>query len=127
MLRERKASMAERSLSSLTGELLLLATDAAGFATFPARRLVAEVGNTLGGKGVGCHDDGSGLGAIVEGVGFFKSTPGDSRNHHPSTAATRAVDGGRTPRRGGGEEGGARRTDIKGGEGPGAMWGEDPG
>lgn len=39
MLRERKASMAERSLSSLTGELLLLATTAAAFATFAARRL----------------------------------------------------------------------------------------
>lgn len=39
MLRERKASMADRSLSSLTGELLLLATAAAAFATFAARRL----------------------------------------------------------------------------------------
>lgn len=39
MLRERKASMAERSLSSLTGELLLLATVAVAFATFAARRL----------------------------------------------------------------------------------------
>ena len=42
MLRERKASMAERSLSSLTGELLLLATAAAAFATFAARRLGDE-------------------------------------------------------------------------------------
>lgn len=41
MLRERKASMAERSLSSLTGELLLLATGAA-FDTFAARRLGGE-------------------------------------------------------------------------------------
>lgn len=39
MLRERKASMADRSLSSLTGELLLLATAAAAFATLAARRL----------------------------------------------------------------------------------------
>lgn len=42
MLRERKASMAERSLSSLTGELLLLATAAAAFAIFAARRLGVE-------------------------------------------------------------------------------------
>lgn len=42
MLRERKASMAERSLSSLTGELLLLATAAAAFATFAARKLSGE-------------------------------------------------------------------------------------
>lgn len=41
MLRERKASMADRSLSSLTGELLLLATGAA-FDTFAARRLGGE-------------------------------------------------------------------------------------
>lgn len=39
MLRERKASMADRSRSSFTGELLLLATTAAAFATFAARRL----------------------------------------------------------------------------------------
>lgn len=39
MLRERNASMADRSLSSFTGELLLLATAAAAFATFAARRL----------------------------------------------------------------------------------------
>lgn len=39
MLRERNASMADRSLSSLTGELLLLATAAVAFTTFAARRL----------------------------------------------------------------------------------------
>lgn len=43
MLRERKASMADRSLSSFTGELLLLATAAAAFATFAARRLGTHV------------------------------------------------------------------------------------
>lgn len=43
MLRERKASMADRSLSSLTGELLLLATAAAALATFAARRLGGDV------------------------------------------------------------------------------------
>lgn len=42
MLRERKASMADRSLSSLTGEPLLLATAAAAFATFAARRLSGD-------------------------------------------------------------------------------------
>lgn len=94
MLRERKASMAERSLSSLTGELLLLATDAAGFATFPARRLGTEVGNTLGGKGVGCHDDGSGLGAIVEGVVFQKYTrrqQESSPEHRSNTSSWRGA------------------------------------
>ena len=43
MLRERKASMADRSLSSFTGELLLLATAAAAFAIFAARRLGTHV------------------------------------------------------------------------------------
>lgn len=42
MLRERKASMADRSLSSLTGELLLLATAAVAFTTFAARRLSGD-------------------------------------------------------------------------------------
>lgn len=42
MLRERKASMADRSLSSLTGELLLLVTAAVAFTTFAARRLSGD-------------------------------------------------------------------------------------
>lgn len=53
MLRERKASMADRSLSSLTGELLLLATAAAAFATFVARRLGIEEYPTAKGRGNG--------------------------------------------------------------------------
>lgn len=45
MLRERKASMADRSLSSLTGELLLLVTAAVAFTTFAALRLSSEMGS----------------------------------------------------------------------------------
>lgn len=56
MLRERKASMAERSLSSLTGELLLLA---AAFATLAARRLGGDE----------CHGDGRGKWARTGGYG----------------------------------------------------------
>lgn len=53
MLRERNASMADRSLSSLTGELLLLATAAAAFATFTARRLGGDEYPTANGRGNG--------------------------------------------------------------------------
>lgn len=53
MLRERKASMADRSLSSLTGELLLLATAAAAFTPFVARRLGGVEYPMAKGKGNG--------------------------------------------------------------------------
>lgn len=77
MLRERKASIADRSLSSLTGELLLLATAAAAFATFAARRLGGDVRGQgewapcwwLGGGGserVGHRKRGGGLGVWRE-------------------------------------------------------------
>lgn len=90
MLRDRKASMADRSLSSLTGELLLLATTAAAFATFAARRLGsdehpcgsvrerARVGNkvALGSNGVGRHECGGGLGVRKERVEVHQETAG---------------------------------------------------
>lgn len=62
MLRERKASMADRSLSSLTGELLLLATAAAAFATFAARRLSGDENpwQTVKGTGPGWRHGGGG-------------------------------------------------------------------
>lgn len=62
MLRERKASMADRSLSSLTGELLLLATAAAAFATFAARRLSGDENpwQTVKGTGPGWRYGGGG-------------------------------------------------------------------
>lgn len=80
MLRERKASIADRSLSSLTGELLLLATAAAAFATFAARRLGGEEyprqrarGTGQGwryGGSEGHHEGGSGLGVWGEECGL---------------------------------------------------------
>lgn len=96
MLRERKASMAERSLSSLTGELLLLATAAAAFAIFAARRLGGEEHpwkRAEGGVTVALGRFGFIVGVEVvwkyerEKCGF-QSKPEDSRNHHPSTRAT---------------------------------------
>lgn len=62
MLRERKASMADRSLSSLTGELLLLATAAAAFATLAARRLDGDENpcGRAGGTGPGWRYGGGG-------------------------------------------------------------------
>lgn len=95
MLRERKASMAERSLSSLTGELLLLATAAAAFATFAARRLNGEECPWQRPWGIGPRMEQRWC-WVVRGCGggwpfgsvWCESIPGDSRNHHPRTRAT---------------------------------------
>ena len=95
MLRERKASMAERSLSSLTGELLLLATAAAAFAIFAARRLGGDEHpwkRAWGGVTVALGSMGFIVGVAVvweyerEKCGF-QSKPEDNRNHHPSSGA----------------------------------------
>lgn len=88
MLRERKASMADRSLSSLTGELLLLATIAAAFATFAARRLGGDEGagqNGVGGWSPGATGDQGAHAAQRngwQGVGGA-TTEGPGRHDHP--------------------------------------------
>lgn len=62
MLRDRKASMAVRSLSSLTGELLLLVTAAVAFTTFAARRLGGDRYPCRGAKWDGSESHGGGGG-----------------------------------------------------------------
>lgn len=95
MLRDRKASMADRSLSSLTGELLLLVTAAVAFTTFAARR--------LGGDGYPCRGAKWGGSELVitrwwwwwlfgSVEGEYVACGGGCRNRHPSTRATWASD-----------------------------------
>lgn len=124
MLRERKASMADRSLSSLTGELLLLATAAVAFTTFAARRLSGdgELRGTVGWPP-----------RLVSTWRWFGSVEreyvmcgGGRRNHHPSTRPTWAGDqrSQATQRRGRVQTVGPQRSKGIGhmeGEGPGAM------
>lgn len=90
MLRERNASMADRSLSSLTGELLLLATAAVAFTTFAARRLSGdgELRGKAGRPRVGINM------AVVWECGARECVMcGDGRRyHHPSTRPTWAGD-----------------------------------
>lgn len=84
MLRERNASMADRSLSSLTGELLLLATAAVAFTTFAARRL-RKVGRPRVGVNM----------AVVWECGareYVMCGDGRRHHHHPSTRPTWAGD-----------------------------------
>lgn len=78
--------MADRSLSSLTGELLLLATAAVAFTTFAARRLSGD--GELKGK-VGRPRVGINMAVVWEcGAREYVMCGGGRRHHHPSTRPT---------------------------------------